>query len=124
MGALDVIRLLLAGDAGWSAVRLTDWTVSQDGVRAGPVTAGALGIRDGETLWFKTTFTAEGAAHVLEAERPLTGPGAATVVLDGALQAGAKMTLAKHLRCCPPELRCEIDVVLTGSRYRFDARVI
>jgi hypothetical protein len=124
MNALDIIKLLLSGDASLPALNLTDWTVSVNGMPKGPVGSGKLGL-NGTTLWVDMAFSVDGATHVLHGERGLTGaPGSAVVTLDGTVLADGRLSLKKHILLFPPSLRIEID--LTGAqaaRYRFDARV-
>jgi hypothetical protein len=126
MTALDLLKTFLSGGLPMSLIphlKLDHWTGSYNGsLPLAPITEAKLGLKNGTDFWAHFTFEENGAGHVIDCTRPLTG-GAASIQLDGQDRTG-HVTFATHLTAFPAAVKLEIDVVMdTAGRYRFDAKV-
>lgn len=116
MNALQIIRALAQG------VPASKWTVSDNGIRKGPVTEVNCGLQ-GTTVWLRFQYQADGAAHKIEGSMPVTG-GSETIKLDGADVEHDDIVLSNRIVGFPPKLVIVIEFKFNKGgadhRIRFD----
>src|SRR5882672_12700740 len=118
MSAMEVIQMFLGGKLpiALPKIKLDNWTVSEDGVRCGPVTKAKTGIKNVDIFWAHLEFMVDGRSHVLDVERGLKG-GVSTIVFDGTNIVGGHIAFKKHIAGFPPKFKLEIDIKLPTTTF-------
>ena len=96
MDPLQIIRALAQG------VPASKWTVSDNGVRKGPVTEVNCGLQ-GTMVWLRFQYQEDGADHKIEGSMPVTG-GEETIKLDGADVEHDDIVLSNRVVGFPPKI--------------------
>src|SRR5689334_1807134 len=116
MNALQIIRALAAG------VPAKKWTVSDNGVRKGPVTEVNCGLH-GTMVWLRFQYQADGADHKIEGSMPVTG-GQETIKLDGQDVEHDDIVLSNRIVGFPPKIVIVVEYKFlrdgADHRIRFD----